>query len=607
MVHTRLRPPAALLLLLLLAAFACTSARLLTAKRDVIRGKVIVVNQDWGEGLSSTMVVVETPKGRRVPVRTVIPGLLDRFAPGRSILTGTTIELEGRWEDRTNMKRMVDLNDDAEPDVFRKEGDMDENQSETVYAADAAALAAGTNTPATAAAKAAAANDSLWFEVSAVKSCTGGPPPSEVGVLASAAAAAAAKPTTGRVLKAVATVPAGWINMTQGAGKWVTRQLMSNNMSVLVVPLAAKTASGAYCAGLTAPPLTKASIRRVMFAEVNTGDPANTVGGTFNMCSHNKTLLTAANSLVTDPVTLGCNGSSAGVLWSMGTCDWDDIVGYADAADALLRGQGINLSLYQRKLYLLPSHCKFVGLAYVGCDGTNPCRAWMGGGYWGSSQAIAHELGHTLWMGHAGKVTLSQVFDEYGDDTCTMGYCCDVRCWHAPHAFQQGWDAARQFDDTNLLKGQTANTTLFSQSLLASTNGAAQTGARVQPTLAWGNTATTTLPTIYFSFRTAARGDAYLWPELASAVHIHTSSAVSRYDDAITAWEAQLAVGGSWTYSPLGLVVRRYNSTSANQAVISLCRRGGAETATTCRSRIDNDCNGKAGADDSACVAAGWA
>jgi hypothetical protein len=46
-----------------------------------------------------------------------------------------------------------------------------------------------------------------------------------------------------------------------------------------------------------------------------------------------------------------------------------------------------------------------------------------------------HELGHNLYLNHAGK----QGDNGYGDLSCTMGFCCDVRCYNAPHAFQLGW------------------------------------------------------------------------------------------------------------------------------------------------------------------------
>lgn len=60
------------------------------------------------------------------------------------------------------------------------------------------------------------------------------------------------------------------------------------------------------------------------------------------------------------------------------------------------------------RVYLLPpaAACAWVGLAYTGCDGTFACRAWIASGFWTSVQAIAHELGHNLGMGHAGKFNI---------------------------------------------------------------------------------------------------------------------------------------------------------------------------------------------------------
>ena len=64
-----------------------------------------------------------------------------------------------------------------------------------------------------------------------------------------------------------------------------------------------------------------------------------------------------------------------------------------------------------------------------------------------------------------------------------------------------------------------------------------------------------------------------------------------------------VAVGGRFVYLGTTLTIRRLNSTSAGVAVISVCRRGGLETATSCAAETDNDCNGLAGADDLACAA----
>ena len=64
-------------------------------------------------------------------------------------------------------------------------------------------------------------------------------------------------------------------------------------------------------------------------------------------------------------------------------------------------------------MYLLPpSACAFVGLGYVGCDGSYECRAWIGSDFWTTPQAIAHELGHNMFLAHAGANTSTGVFDD---------------------------------------------------------------------------------------------------------------------------------------------------------------------------------------------------
>ena len=66
-----------------------------------------------------------------------------------------------------------------------------------------------------------------------------------------------------------------------------------------------------------------------------------------------------------------------------------------------------------RRVYLVPpSACGFVGLGYVGCDGSYTCRAWIGSAVWDSATAIAHELGHNLFMGHATSILPDLSVDE---------------------------------------------------------------------------------------------------------------------------------------------------------------------------------------------------
>ena len=76
---------------------------------------------------------------------------------------------------------------------------------------------------------------------------------------------------------------------------------------------------------------------------------------------------------------------------------------WADAANAALAAQGVNINAYNSKVYLLPPGvCPWVGLAYVGCDGTFACRAWIGGDFWSTPQAMAHEIGAPAAAGRRG-------------------------------------------------------------------------------------------------------------------------------------------------------------------------------------------------------------
>jgi hypothetical protein len=135
------------------------------------------------------------------------------------------------------------------------------------------------------------------------------------------------------------------------------------------------------------------------------------------------------------------------------------------------------LSRYKYRVYLLPpGACGFVGLGYVGCDGSFQCRAWIGAGFWASPSAIAHEvrrhrgrqlvaatgqscgptcpvwihynraeplildhlaacalqLGHNLFLAHAGAYRADGSFDEYADFSSIMvsawSLCCGYGC-----------------------------------------------------------------------------------------------------------------------------------------------------------------------------------
>ena len=105
---------------------------------------------------------------------------------------------------------------------------------------------------------------------------------------------------------------------------------------------------------------------------------------------------------------------------STSTCSFSEVTAAAEqaASDA-----GIDLSLYDRRLFITPrdTNCAFAGVAEIGGG-----RAWMNG-YLGV-QVITHEVGHNFGLRHAhaydcGDVSLGPDCTNrlYGDTTDTLG------------------------------------------------------------------------------------------------------------------------------------------------------------------------------------------
>ncbi|EFN53477.1 expressed protein [Chlorella variabilis] len=422
----------------------------------------------------------------------------------------------------------------------------------------------------------------------------------------------------------------GYINVTQGGGTWVWNDLFLSSLGVLVIPITAMdpVTKGTCRAGAAThnPPLNRNQIQGVVFSDGTPNTPTTaTVGSTFYLCSNLKTSLTANNSLVAQPVQLNCSGSRHapgrfryGIPWRANRCTFDDFHGWADAADAALVARGVNINKYfyrqaaaagrVSRVYLVPpGPCdkEWAGTAYLGCDGTFQCRAWIAGNHWGDENAIAHELSHNMFMQHAGTTTGASFpggsFNEYDDLSCAMGWCCDNRCWNMPHAWQMGWNAARTYDAATLIRGRTYNVSLGSQSRYAATDLPVRNSIRVLPWNVPGVGANKPVP-LWISFRTRTRGDMGLAAGWDDKVHIHSSGISDPYDSAFTNWETMLGVDETWTHPVLNVTVRRYPSNNPSAAVVTLCRYYRPETYLSCLYSLDYDCNGKAGYDDDACL-----
>ena len=175
-----------------------------------------------------------------------------------------------------------------------------------------------------------------------------------------------------------------------------------------------------------------------------------------------------------------------------------------------------------------------------------------------------------------------------------MGYCCSDRCPNTPHAWQLGWITVQQIDWTAVQPGQTVALTLISQSL------SSQAGLRI--------TGLSSSDPVFVGYRTRAGGDASATADVAGdpgglgRLHLHTAPISGTFDPRATTWHAALdSPAQSWALTDAGLVVRLKSATSTAATVI-LCRKAGPETLASCQAGLDNDCNGRVGAQDAACL-----
>jgi hypothetical protein len=169
------------------------------------------------------------------------------------------------------------------------------------------------------------------------------------------------------------------------------------------------------------PPVTSAGVLHLL---------RNEVAPAFEACTYGRVVLPPDSvRVVTAPVALGCANAAS--------CPTDS---WADAVDAVTRPpRGAH------RVYVLPDEpgCGFGGLGYVGCataaGGDGGCRVWVNGGVANRSATYVHELGHNLGLNHAKSRDFGTVGGadiEYGDASDAMGYCCEDRCFNAPHLDQ---------------------------------------------------------------------------------------------------------------------------------------------------------------------------
>ena len=154
------------------------------------------------------------------------------------------------------------------------------------------------------------------------------------------------------------------------------------------------------------------------------------VAGLYNEMSFGRTQFSGVT--VSTPVTINFTKSQG--------CQYYQ---WASAADALISQQGVTLTNYKHRVYVMPDLSSMCS-NYWGYStfGGNPSRSWL----FKSTVADldAHELGHALSSHHAGILNGS----EYGDTSDIMGWSgIGLRHMNAPHKHQMGWVSGSSLGD----------------------------------------------------------------------------------------------------------------------------------------------------------------
>lgn len=183
---------------------------------------------------------------------------------------------------------------------------------------------------------------------------------------------------------------------------------------------------------VTYPTTTLKGTRKVLGVRVNFADaPAvctDTSAATLlfdaaNSQSSRKYFQTVSRNMLDitgDIATVTISSTIAGA-----TCDYN---GWANLANQVLAANGVVLSNYNHRMYMLPSTvpCSWSGLGNVSGANTwvKSCNGYI----------MSHELGHNFGLAHASFGT-----SEYGDSSDTMGN--SYRQFNSAHRHQLGWVA----------------------------------------------------------------------------------------------------------------------------------------------------------------------
>lgn len=207
------------------------------------------------------------------------------------------------------------------------------------------------------------------------------------------------------------------------------------------------------------------------------------------------------------------------------TCNWTLLNHWKDLALADLTSHGVNVSVYQHKLFLLPNEIPCgPGHSEIGCG--EDCHSYLR--YCSYPDLYIHELAHTLGLNHARTDNNNDgtAETEYGDYSDPMGYSgIGYRHFDAVHKRDLNWITESGEVTADSTNSYDILTTESNPSSADSTRGAIQLIKVAIPD--------TPGSFYYISYRTKL--DAYS-EKLSDPdrVHLHRSVQDSKYSDLIT-------------------------------------------------------------------------
>eukprot|EP00457_Paulinella_chromatophora_P000113 gb/GEZN01000113.1/.p1 GENE.gb/GEZN01000113.1/~~gb/GEZN01000113.1/.p1 ORF type:complete len:1515 (-),score=132.07 gb/GEZN01000113.1/:2359-6903(-) len=267
---------------------------------------------------------------------------------------------------------------------------------------------------------------------------------------------------------------------------------------------------------------------------------------------------------------------------SCGSAEYYGVPQYA--LQFLERTKGISRHNWQHKVVVhdKSSACfNWLGLGNVGCDYWY-CYSWYPMDYLFTAELFAHEMGHNLGLPHAGVTdAIAKQLDlreqEYGDQSCAMGYNWNLRCYNAPHAASIGYLQPVTLSMENLCYGVVYKTELNSMSETIS-----HASIKITPT--WISTSGSQVVPYWIQFKTPANYDVTIGNSASGNFHPNYNPVQVKSQPGLSSKHmAMMGFAGVWNDSSLDLVVKLHSvtfatSTGSSKATVSVqrgfCQKG---------------------------------